>query len=239
LRWSLRDLSERQTALKERKQAQEKIKEQAALLDVATDAIFVCDFQKQILFWNKAAERLYGWMKEEVLGKNIPSLLYRGNLPQLAKIEQEIFQKKGTQFQIFFPAEKILTEDEELKTPQSQPKSNGTTILIVDDEPFIRQMSETFLKSCGYKVLTAKNGTEAIALFADRKDEVSAVLMDMMMPSLDGKSAIAELKKIDLQVKILVTSGLDLSNDGIGAFLRKPYTVEELAIALNSVISNQ
>jgi two-component system, cell cycle sensor histidine kinase and response regulator CckA len=144
---------------------------------------------------------------------------------------------KGTQFQIFFPAEKILTENEELKTPQSLPKSNGTTILIVDDEPFIRQMSETFLKSCGYKILTAKDGTEAIALFSECKDEISAVLMDMMMPSLDGKSAIAELKKIDPQVKILVTSGLDLSNDGIGTFLRKPYTTEELAIALNSVIS--
>jgi PAS domain-containing protein len=52
------------TELNERKQAEEKISEQAALLDVATDAIFVCDLENKILLWNKGAERLYGWMAQ-------------------------------------------------------------------------------------------------------------------------------------------------------------------------------
>lgn len=67
----------------ERKRAERKIREQAALLDVATDAIFVCNLKNQILFWNKAAERLYGWKEEEAIGKQTIQLWQEKNLSQL------------------------------------------------------------------------------------------------------------------------------------------------------------
>src|SRR4028119_1544284 len=59
----------------ERKQSEQKIREQAALLDIATDAIFVQDLQNQILFWNKGAQRMYGWKAEEVMGQDAHQLL--------------------------------------------------------------------------------------------------------------------------------------------------------------------
>jgi two-component system, cell cycle sensor histidine kinase and response regulator CckA len=61
----------------ENKRAQEQVKEQAALLDITTDAILVQDFNNQILFWNKSAERLYGWKTPDAMGKNALELLYR------------------------------------------------------------------------------------------------------------------------------------------------------------------
>ncbi|MDZ8054406.1 MAG: ATP-binding protein [Aulosira sp. ZfuVER01] len=70
LYWSFRDLSDR-------KQVEEKIREQAALLDIATDAIFVCDLEYRILYWNSAAESLYGWQVAEIVGKDSRQLLYQ------------------------------------------------------------------------------------------------------------------------------------------------------------------
>ncbi|WP_236721312.1 PAS domain S-box protein [Trichormus sp. NMC-1] len=78
LRWLLRDISDR-------KQAERKIREQAALIDVATDAIFVCDLENQILFWSQGAERLYGWTTEESLSKTTHELFYKESL--LAKVQ--------------------------------------------------------------------------------------------------------------------------------------------------------
>ncbi|MGB3205736.1 MAG: response regulator [Crinalium sp.] len=63
--------------IKQRQQAQQKISEQAALLDIATDAIFVQDLSNNIVFWNKGAERLYGWEAEEAIGKNVLEFLYK------------------------------------------------------------------------------------------------------------------------------------------------------------------
>lgn len=67
----------------ERKQTEHKIREQAALLDIATDAIFVQDLDNQILYWNKAAERLYNWQKEEAIGKKVSEIWQEKNLSQL------------------------------------------------------------------------------------------------------------------------------------------------------------
>ncbi|MDB9338450.1 PAS domain-containing hybrid sensor histidine kinase/response regulator [Nodularia spumigena] len=77
LRWLFRDISDRL-------QAQQKIREQAALLDITTDAIFVRDLQNQILYWNKGAEKIYGWRAEEAIGKNTWELLSPEASPQLA-----------------------------------------------------------------------------------------------------------------------------------------------------------
>ena len=77
LRWLFRDISDRL-------QAQQKIREQAALLDITTDAILVRDLQNQILYWNKGAEKIYGWRAEEAIGKNTWELLSPEASPQLA-----------------------------------------------------------------------------------------------------------------------------------------------------------
>jgi two-component system, cell cycle sensor histidine kinase and response regulator CckA len=104
----------------------------------------------------------------------------------------------------------------------------------VDDEAPIRQITKTTLEAYGYEVITADDGAEAVALYAEHRQNIKAVLMDMMMPYMDGPAAIRALQKLDPQVKIIAASGLMAGNitDALGtsvkAFLPKPYTAEKL-----------
>ncbi|WP_414567839.1 PAS domain-containing protein [Nostoc sp. CCY 9925] len=92
------DISEQQVALRERKQAEQKILEQAALLNITTDAIIVQDLGNQIQFWNKGAEHLYGWIAEEVLAKNANQLLYRKqSFCQLKNIQKTLAESGSWQ----------------------------------------------------------------------------------------------------------------------------------------------
>ena len=123
------------------------------------------------------------------------------------------------------------------------PRGQGELILVVDDEAAICEVAKTMLETCDYRVLTANDGIDAIALYTHHQQEISAVLIDMMMPSMDGITCIRTLQAINPQVKIIIMSGLlsseDLANAtkyGIQAFLPKPFTSEELATTVNRVL---
>ena len=77
------------------------------------------------------------------------------------------------------------------------PVGHGELILVVDDEAPLLEVANRTLEENGYKVLTARDGTEALALYAENKKEINAVLMDMMMPYLDGPATIRALQKLD------------------------------------------
>src|ERR1051325_958782 len=79
--------------LARRKQAEEKIREQAALLDLAQDAILVRDLEDCVLYWNKSAERLYGWTAEEALGRNAAELLYEGESFALKRAHEQVLER--------------------------------------------------------------------------------------------------------------------------------------------------
>ncbi len=149
---------------------------------------------------------------------------------------------EGTTFEVYLPAlaatHKPTTEDPEI------PRGHGELILVVDDEAAIRQITQTSLETYTYKVLTACDGIEALALYAQHKDEISVVLIDMMMPAMDGVMTIRTLRKINPQIKIVAVSGL-ASNEklaqarhlGVQTFLYKPYTTKELLKTINGVLS--
>ena len=150
---------------------------------------------------------------------------------------------KGTQFSLYLPA---LDSPEAAKASALQtdlPLGNGELILVVDDEESIREITKSTLETFGYRVLTANDGTEAIALYADRKNEVAVVLTDMMMPFMDGPATIRALQKMDRGVKIIAASGLtaghkagEASLEGVAMFLGKPYTAEKLLVALAKIL---
>ncbi|BAZ49715.1 multi-sensor hybrid histidine kinase [Nostoc sp. NIES-4103] len=147
---------------------------------------------------------------------------------------------RGSEFKIYLPAQEATETIEE--TEQELPQGNGELILVVDDEAAILDITKTSLENHNYKAITARDGIEAIALYAEHRDEISLVLTDMVMPSMDGITTIRTLRKINPDVKIIAVSGL-ATNDkvnaaydvGIKAFLSKPYTTNQLLQTINTV----
>ncbi len=148
---------------------------------------------------------------------------------------------QGTEFKVYLPAlaETVTqsVEDSELMIGE------GELILVVDDEEPIRNITTNSLETHAYRVLTACDGIEAIALYAQHREEISTVIVDMMMPSMDGPTTIRMLQRINPDVKIIGVSGLVSSNKvnvatsaGIKAFLNKPYTAAELLKTIRKVL---
>jgi PAS domain S-box-containing protein len=148
----------------------------------------------------------------------------------------------GTCFKVYLPA---VGETETFSPDESIPQTgHGELILIVDDEIPIQEITRTSLETHHYKTLVASDGIEAIAQYAKHADKISVVLMDIMLPSLDGITAIHTLQKINPQVKIIATSGFlskaklgEIMRTGVKKFLSKPYTVNELLLSLQEIIN--
>jgi len=120
------------------------------------------------------------------------------------------------------------------------------TILIVDDESTVRDVAKTVLERSGFRVLTAANGREGVDLFRGHCDEVSAVLLDVTMPQLDGRDVLEEIRKIREDAKVVLTSGYaedraadQLAGHKIAGFIRKPFHLQSLLRKLREVIEEQ
>jgi len=148
----------------------------------------------------------------------------------------------GTEFKIHLPA--VETGFAGVADLAAAPLAGrGELILVVDDEIAIREIAKGTLEAYGYRALTAADGTEAIALYAQHKGEIEVVLTDMMMPYMDGLATIRALQKLNPRVKIIASSGLaenakaiEAGNAGVKTFLTKPYTAGKLMEALAEVL---
>ena len=151
---------------------------------------------------------------------------------------------KGTQFKVYLPVKQSGVTDCTPAAQQELPSGHGELILVVDDEDAIREVTKTLLETNDYRVLVASDGIEAITLYTQHKEEISAVLIDMMMPSMDGPTTIRVLQKINPQVKVIGVSGLvsnhkmvEFVGSCVKTFLPKPYTSNELLKNLQTVLS--
>jgi two-component system cell cycle sensor histidine kinase/response regulator CckA len=151
---------------------------------------------------------------------------------------------RGSQFKIYLPvAETPFTVQAE--SSSSLPLGRGQLILVVDDEIAIREITKGTLETYGYRALTAADGTEAVALYAQHKDEIRVVLTDLMMPYMDGPVTIRALRKLNPHVKIIASSGLADNgklaevNGGIQSFLPKPYTALKLLTTLDELLTEE
>ncbi len=151
---------------------------------------------------------------------------------------------KGTVFNVYLPAMEISTAARKEQSEEATlPRGNGETILLVDDEASILIITSQTLQAFGYRVLTATDGAEAVAIYAQQRHEIAAVLTDMMMPIMDGAATIRALTKIDPEVKIIAASGLNANAEvakasglGLKHFLTKPYTAGALLKILHSIL---
>jgi CheY-like chemotaxis protein len=150
---------------------------------------------------------------------------------------------KGTAFRIFIPATGTASGAEAASEVVDLPMGHGELVLIIDDEAAIREITKETLEAYGYRALTASDGAEGVAAFAENKKMIRAVIIDIMMPVMDGTAAILVLQQIDPEVKIIAASGLTTKgkvttppNSNVQGVLTKPYTAEKLLKALKTVL---
>lgn len=153
--------------------------------------------------------------------------------------------KKGTRFSIYLPSAETQTESAGKIVKDELPHGNGEMVLIVDDEENIRKVAEATLLRFGYEVITAIDGTDAIAVYSQHKDKIAVVLTDLAMPYMDGNALIRALRKLDPKIRVIAMSGLisegqtaELKNLGVSDFLSKPYSAASLLEALKKALSD-
>ena len=153
---------------------------------------------------------------------------------------------RGTEVKVYVPAQ-TTSEISDIENQRPElPRGHDELILVVDDEASITFITQATLEGHGYKVMTAGDGAEALAIYAQHKDKIQAVLLDMSMPVMDGPATIRVLQKLNPKVKIIGTSGLSMGHNGgyqdlnaassVHAFLSKPFTAEKLLNTLNEVL---
>jgi two-component system, cell cycle sensor histidine kinase and response regulator CckA len=151
---------------------------------------------------------------------------------------------KGTRFKIYLPATDMEISEEAPHAELQQ--GQGELILVVDDEVAVQQVTQATLETHGYRAIRASDGIEAIALYAEHKQDISVVLLDLMMPSLDSVTTLRTLQKLNPQVQVIAMSGLEtyeavtkMRKEGVQAFLAKPFTAPELLTLLSDLCTNQ
>lgn len=153
---------------------------------------------------------------------------------------------RGTRMTVYLPASTdARPRSQTVETVKRLPSGHGELVLLVDDEDSIRQITRSTLETFGYHVLTAADGTEALASFAQHRDKVAVVLTDMMMPFMDGVATIRALKKLRPDLKIISATGLAGEREmpesvraSVEVFLTKPYNAEMLLTALAEVLAS-
>jgi CheY-like chemotaxis protein len=147
----------------------------------------------------------------------------------------------GTTFNIYLPAsdQKVALKD----MPAQDVMKGQETILFVDDEKIIIDVTQGMLEQLGYQVLIARTGQEAIDIFGLNRDRIDLVIMDMIMPGMNGGEAYDGIKAIKPDVKVILSSGYSLNGlakdimaRGIKAFIQKPFRMEDLSRIIREVL---
>jgi PAS domain S-box-containing protein len=149
---------------------------------------------------------------------------------------------KGTTFCIYLP---VAEPEKELRAADvgEEPQKGAETILLVDDEESIRELGQRRLKQVGYTVLTASTGQEALDLYNEKKEQISLVILDLLMPEMGGVQCLKELLLINPHVKALIASGCcpgsaepETATLGAKGFVTKPFEGKQLLQAIRNVL---
>ena len=117
------------------------------------------------------------------------------------------------------------------------------TVFLVDDEDMIVDVGELLLEKLGYKALVAGNGMDAIEIYKEKKSHIDMVILDMIMPEMDGGETYDKLKEINPDVKVLLSSGYSINSQatdilerGCDGFIQKPFTMKNLSQKIREVL---
>lgn len=160
-------------------------------------------------------------------------------------IQVESKKGQGTTFDLFFPVTESVTEPAEGPS-KSQALAGSETILVVDDEEVVRDLTLEVLSAHGYNVLLAQDGLDAINVYKAFGHDIDLVLLDMFMPRLGGKETYEKLKEINPDIKVIFCSGYgrdhkiyeELRNGNLHC-ISKPFKVDELVRKVQQVLNHE
>ena len=164
---------------------------------------------------------------------------HRGNI----KVHSR--ERRGTTFEVYLPL--FLEQGMEVVEQSGEEVIQGAgRILLVDDEEIVRNMASAMLRTLGYDVLTAKDGREAVALYQGRSKDIDLVILDMVMPIMNGRDCFHALREMDPEVRAVLSTGYGLDgaaqnllDEGMLAFVQKPYQMAELSHVVAEAVAKK
>jgi CheY-like chemotaxis protein len=151
---------------------------------------------------------------------------------------------QGTTFKIYFPAVE-QAGDSETRTNDGPIRGGTETILLVEDEEDIRDLGAKLLNEIGYRVVTAVNGKEALEIYQRDRESISLVILDLIMPVMDGRRCLDEILRINPKARVVIASGYSESgpangvmDSGAKGFVQKPYNMRQLLTTVREVLDN-
>jgi len=156
-------------------------------------------------------------------------------------VESEVGQ--GTTFRMYFPALEVEKVPEYVEWKIPYPAGGTETILLVEDMELVRDLVVTILETFGYTVLSACDGQEALDVYEKEQGNIALVILDIIMPRMDGKQCLEQLLRINPTVKVIISSGVgyyDLINEvveiGAKGAVNKPYSMRQLLGMVREVL---
>lgn len=150
---------------------------------------------------------------------------------------------EGTRFNICLPAIDAPVFEEPEQSEATVARGAGETVLVIDDEAFLREFVEAMLTSNGYRVMTAASGEEGLDLYRGCKSGIQLVILDLLMPGMGGRQCLDELMRLDPATRVIVSSGKgirEFDSDPLlsraSGYIQKPYDVKEMLGLIREVL---
>jgi CheY-like chemotaxis protein len=147
----------------------------------------------------------------------------------------------GTSFQMLFP---LSTEEVSLDLNLPPVMKGSGRILVVNDEEVMRITAQAILEDLGYEVILANDGEQAVKIYEKNQENIDLVILDMVMPIMNGRDCYLRLKQQDVNVRVLLASGFSREDDiqemkinGLKGFIRKPYSRSSFSQIVHKVLS--
>jgi CheY-like chemotaxis protein len=158
-------------------------------------------------------------------------------------IELDSKPGEGTTIKILFPAIQQPADQPVKEAPAPKSWRGNGTILLVDDEAAVLDVASLMLERVGFEIRTATDGREAIEIFRQCQSDIVCIVLDLMMPNMNGEETLRELRRIQEDVKVVFSSGYHeqdvtkrLAGAGCSGFVKKPYTTDTLVGQLRQAL---